>query len=268
MVQKQRPFFRSPADENVPVWRYMDLTKFVWMLHNRALYFPNVLTMNDPYEGYYTQGLAPSKESEEIFIRNMCARESGTFSVESEDHRESLRAFYRRFLEGLKVTTELFYVSCWHMNEEESSAMWKLYTSHGDSVCVRSTYQQLSQELPDDCYLGCVNYINYKTDMFDVYEFLNFVVHKRKSFEHEREVRAVINNALTLTATGMYQPPYPAVNDRKAIVVPINLPRLINEVYVSPDAKPPFLDVVQQLISTYGLDVPVNQSEVNAPPAY
>lgn len=268
MAQKQRPFFRSPVNEHVPVWRYMDLTKFVWMLHSSALYFPNALTMNDPYEGYYTQGMAPSKESEEIFIRNMCAMEDGIFSIENEEHRESLRGQYRRFLGGLKVTTELFYVSCWHMNEEESSAMWKLYTSHGDSVCVKSTYQQLSGELPDDCYLGCVNYIDYRTDMFDVYEYLNFVVHKRISFAHEREVRAVINNALRLTASGKYVAPYPPVGGRKGIVVPINLTRVINEVYVSPDAKPPFLGVVQQLISKYGLDVPVKQSEVNAPPAY
>ncbi len=262
MVKEQPPFFRRPTNQHVAVWRYMDFTKFVWMLDNKALYFPNALTLNDPYEGYYTEGMAPSKKSEEIFIRMMLARENSPSSIARKDHRE-LRGLYRYFLKDLKVTTELFYVSCWHMNEEESSAMWKLYTSRGDSVCVKSTYKQLSQELPEDCYLGCVNYIDYKTDMFDVFYYLNFVVHKRKSFEHEKEVRAVINNG---TITG--KPPYPPINDRKGIVVPIDLAHVINEVYVNPAAKPPFLEEVRQLISTHNLAIPVKQSEVNAPPKY
>jgi hypothetical protein len=260
MVLKQPPFFRCPTNEQVPVWRYMDLTKFVWMLHNNALYFPSALIMNDPYEEYYTQMMAPSKESEDIFLRSVLARRKKPI-----ERDEAYRSAYRSLLRDLKDITKLFYVSCWHMNEEESSAMWKLYTSHGDSVCVTSTYQQLSQALPDDCYLGCVNYIDYKTDMFDVYEYLNFVVHKRKSFEHEREVRAVINNSYTLLTL---EPPYSPINDEKGIVVPIDLANVINEVYVSPDAKWPFLEVVQQLVTTYGLAVPVKQSEVNAPPAY
>jgi hypothetical protein len=267
MVQEQRPFFRRPADEHVRVWRYMDLTKFEWMLHNRALYFANAPTLNDPYEGYYTKTMAPSKESEDIFVRNMCARKNSPFSIASADHQKRLRTEYRRLLKDLKVITDLFYISCWHMNEEEeeSSAMWKLYTSHGDSVCVTSTYQQLSLALPDNCYLGCVNYIDYRKDMFDVYEYLNFVVHKRKSFEHESEVRAVINNAASLATL---KPPYIPINDKRGILVRIDLARVINEVYVSPDAKPEFLEVVKQLISSHDLAVPIKRSEVNERPTY
>ena len=265
MVRQQPPYFRCPANEHIPVWRYIDLTKFEWMLQNKALYFPSAATMNDSYEGHYTRMMAPSKEAEEIFIRKMLARKDSPWSIEREDHLASLRRAYRNLLNvDLKGIRERFYISCWHMNEEESSAMWKLYTSREDSVCVRSTYQQLSQELPSDCYLGCVNYMDFERDMFDVYEFLNFVVHKRRAFEHEKEVRAVINNTGSLTG----EPPYPPVKDGKGIVVPIDLARIINEVRVSPDAKSPFLQEVQHLISIHGLAVPVKPSEVNAPPAY
>jgi hypothetical protein len=51
--------------------------------------------------------------------------------------------------------------------------------------------------------------------------------------------------------------------------VPIALSDVIDEVYISPDAKPPFFEVVEKLLQTYGLGrVPVRQSEVNAPPAF
>lgn len=51
MARENPPFFKPPANALVRVWRYMDLKKFVWMLDNKALYFPRVTTMNDPYEG-------------------------------------------------------------------------------------------------------------------------------------------------------------------------------------------------------------------------
>jgi hypothetical protein len=41
-----------------------------------------------------------------------------------------------------------FFVNCWHMDEAESSAMWKLYTYH-QSVCTKSSYSVLAGLLPD-----------------------------------------------------------------------------------------------------------------------
>src|SRR4051794_14031371 len=119
MVREQPAFFRPPLDADVSVWRYMDLTKFLWMLQNKALYFASVPTMNDRYEGHYPQPLAPSEKSEEAFIRRMCERPNSPFSIDREDHREALRTRFRNHLkEDLPGIAERFYVSCWHMNEE------------------------------------------------------------------------------------------------------------------------------------------------------
>ena len=67
-----------------------------------------------------------------------------------------------------RAARKTFYVNCWHVIENESAAMWKLYTSMNDAICVRSTYKQLWDCLSDtECFLGSVSYINYDTDAFD-----------------------------------------------------------------------------------------------------
>ena len=65
MVERH-PSFPPPPDPHVPVWRYMDLTKFVWMLQMKALYFCRADRLGDPYEGYYT---APMAAGTEAFVR-------------------------------------------------------------------------------------------------------------------------------------------------------------------------------------------------------
>jgi len=62
-------------------------------------------------------------------------------------------------------------VSCWHMNDTESDAMWKLYGGFGKNVCVQSTFRRLDESLhahfPDAPYplMGVVRYIDHAKDI-------------------------------------------------------------------------------------------------------
>jgi hypothetical protein len=78
------------------------------------------------------------------------------------------------------------------MNEHESAAMWKLYSTSNEAVCIQSTYRRLRQCLPQCVMIGEVNYINYETQGFAADNGLNFITHKRLSFSHERELRAIL----------------------------------------------------------------------------
>jgi hypothetical protein len=89
---------------------------------------------------------------------------------------------------------------------------------------------------------------------------LSYIVHKRKSFEHERELRAVIY-------AGINGVPF-ASPGGMGLVVPINIAALIEEIVVSPTSQPPLSEVVAGLASKYGLAAPVRQSDVNDGPAY
>jgi hypothetical protein len=141
--------------------------------------------------------------------------------------------------------------------------MWRLYTTHGESICVRTTFKALAEELPSICMMGCVKYIDYDTSTIDLGNGLNYVMHKRDSFQHEREVRSVIwmpfaKNTTTPTTT----------NDSEGVIIPIGLEKMIMDVFVSPTSDPILLEVVQSLCKTYGLDIKVRKSTVREPPNY
>ena len=52
------------------------------------------------------------------------------------------------------------------------------------------------------------------------------------------------------------------------IVIPVDVPMLIQSVYISPDAQEGLQEIVAGLLQTYGVSVPVNKSVVLAPPDY
>ena len=41
------------------------------------------------------------------------------------------------------------YVSCWHANEAESEAMWRLYCATDAGVALQTTYERLDASLPN-----------------------------------------------------------------------------------------------------------------------
>jgi hypothetical protein len=104
----------------------------------------------------------------------------------------------------------------------------------------------LADVLPAQCMLGMVKYIDYQKDAFDVNNCLNYIVHKRVSFAHEREARAVVWKVAPGT------PDFKLVGDQ-GMVVPVDLKALIQGIFVSPNSKPMLREVVEGLVVKYGL---------------
>jgi hypothetical protein len=43
--------FRLPTNKDIPIWRYMDLAKYLSMLDRRSLFFARATLLGDPFEG-------------------------------------------------------------------------------------------------------------------------------------------------------------------------------------------------------------------------
>ena len=50
MPYKDSPYFETPCPTKI-LWRYMHIDKFLAMLNSKTLYFPNVYSYNDEFEG-------------------------------------------------------------------------------------------------------------------------------------------------------------------------------------------------------------------------
>jgi len=150
-VDKFPAVFRLP-DSKESVWRYMSLDKFVSLLQRRALFFCRSDRFEDRFEGSYPRGAS---------IEDALAQMDVTFIGDPDLPKR--RELAEQMLRSRRQSREAFLVSCWHINEHESTAMWKLYAQSNNGIAIKSTVGKLKDSIqcPEDVLLGAVEYLDY-----------------------------------------------------------------------------------------------------------
>jgi hypothetical protein len=242
------------TNEDVRIWRYMDLAKYLAILQRRSLFFPRATLLGDPFEGSSTRPMVAARQ----YIMKNRASDPALAAY------KNLPDSYFSIGEAFKHLVQSYLISCWHMNEHESAAMWSLYLRSNEGVCIQSTYRRL-RVCPPRCVLTCeIKYIDYQTEGFSDDNGFNFIAHKRKSFEHERELRAVF-----WEMDGRpYAEPYKTKIEPAGLWINVDLPSLIETVHISPTADPWLARVIQEVTANYELHVPVLQSALAESPLY
>jgi hypothetical protein len=237
--------FEKPENENAKIWRYIDFAKLVSLLDKQALFFSRADKLGDPFEGAFTK--------ENILqIKNL---------EDEKSARERLRLYEALFETFPKCTV----LNCWHLNEFESAAMWRLYLSNNQGVALQSTFSSLKNSIDEDShvvYIGKVKYIDYDLETIPEGLYSPFV-HKRKNYEHEREIRALVQEPLIYNKNGGTKPPFDY-----GLYVKANLNELIQKIYVAPASSPWFYDLVKDLLVRYNLKKEVFQSSLDEKPIY
>lgn len=221
----------QPSDPNARLWRYMDFTKYVELISSRMLYFCRSDLFRDPYEGTLTN-------------RNIDSYNNSEFGVE--------------MVEIYKRMPHCTFINCWHMNQFESAAMWDLYAKTNESVAIETTYSKLSGIIDSKTIIGMVNYLDYSSEMIPEHNTYYPFMHKRKSFEHEKEVRLVLQDL------GEDWRLYPKQNPNieAGRKVGIDIDSVISAVHVSPSASQWFFELVKNVTQNYGISIEVNQSSL------
>lgn len=249
--------FELPNPED-KLWRYMDLSKFISMLSSEALYFAPAESFEDPFEG--AKGIHEREDNWNDyyleFFRHAIKTAPGISPNEASEEKLEIAAkkLLNEMTQSGMEARKSACISCWHNNDFESEAMWKLYSANvKNAVAIETTYQQLYNALGKnpDINIGKVKYIDYRTQYSSV--GYGAFWYKRKSFEHEREVRALIRNH---------------TNNGVGISHPVNLDILITNVYVSPYAPEWFAEIVRDIVKKYGLNKRVLYSSMSDSPFY
>jgi len=243
-AERNHPVFREPDNLNVRIWRYMDFTKFVSLLDLHALYFARSDLLGDLFEG-------------------AMPRDNFRFHSLLYPGLPVTAETIKRLSERRELFRKQIYVNCWHMNERESAAMWNLYVRSNEAIAVQSTYERLHTCLPPHVYVGAVQYIDYENDFLPEDDLLRPFIHKRKSFEHERELRVIISLEPEDEETWVG---YTVGSIGRT--VSIKLEDLVEKVYVAPTSPAWFADLVRSVMSKYKLDKPVVLSCLDEKPVF
>jgi hypothetical protein len=184
------------VDNEIKLWRYMDLAKFISLISTKSLYFAPFNSFQDPYEGYLPNS-----------------------------HYKEYQAIFENILDISKIkevirdTSLIFAASCWHMNDYENEALWKIYTDRGGGIAIETTDNKLKQSFVTDELIICnkVRYEDFDNSLIERghEHYSGFI--KRKAFEYEKEYRAVIKAA-----------------HNNGCFVEVNLDTLIQKIHISP----------------------------------
>ncbi len=246
----------SIPGEDATLWRFMDFTKFVSLLKTKSLFFTRADKFEDPFEG--AKGLLKNKVKwnkhyKKFFIEAIktVPGGKGLKKTEQELLKEAKRLLGEMSSIGERQVKETF-INCWYENRYESEAMWKLYTSSLDQgIAIKSTYKRLYNSLHRDLkiHIGRINYIDFSSHFAGLNDSFWY---KRKSFDHEKEVRAILKDFKSSENFGK--------------LVPVNLNILIDKIFLSPTSQPWFKDLVCDIIAKYTLKKKIEISDMMAKP--
>jgi hypothetical protein len=249
-MYEERRFVLTP-DDGVVLWRYLDIVKFVDLLQTSTLHFSRADLVGDDFEGSYTQG---NKTWYKKYFRDLYGKDAG------DEWIDNVAAFNR----GLP---KWIYLNCWHMNSDESAAMWQQYGPVAGSIAIRSTVGSLKKALAkasEPIHIGAVTYISYQNDKFPDAHPLHAFLHKRTSFAHEKEARAIFVNYEAQDKPFALPTSAPA----EGIRVKTTLKDLVQAVHVAPRAQQWVVQVVDRLLDTHGVGIRATQSAMDVAPLF
>ena len=262
---EEHSVFQAPSDPSIYIWRYIDLPKYISLLDERALYFCRMDKLVDQFEG--------SLPKPNILLRKAHPLAKGL--VQSSDGRiEPAEKSSERMSRIFKSQN---FINCWHMNNNESAAMWQLYSSNTQGIVIRSTYRALCESFRDSqpsVRIGVVSYIDYGLEriqdpgsntpmMFNAFYPL---LHKMRSYREEAELRAIVTWLPPLKGKSLK--PIWRAPKHTGVLVPVDLDRLIDSVLVAPHAAPWFRKVVASVSEKYGLSIQPQPSRLSEKPSF
>ena len=161
----------------------MDLAKLLAILNDRALFFASgkTLSNSDRLEGQPTY-----IEIERLNDNTTTEQQPGPLGQKTIT---DFIALERQRQPGLATFIENSWLfNCWHLNDSESDAMWKIYAKNVGGIAICSTTGRLKSSLSDPrpIFIGKIKYINFAADAEEFDIIVRRFMRKNNAFSHEQ----------------------------------------------------------------------------------
>lgn len=241
---------KTPSDPNIIIWRYMEFSKFCSLLVDKSLFFSRADLLGDHFEGSYPKY---NKDFRGAFYDRVF-----------EDYPQMKAQASNMESEMARILQKAFYVNCWHINQQQSAAMWSIYAKDNKGIAIQSTYKLLRDCLPNEIFISEVSYIDYDKDILPIMGHIAPYVHKRKSFEHEKELRA-----FKMKVEGHELSHASVSNNPVGINISVDINHLVEKIYIAPYAEEWFQKVIINISQQYGLsESKVTRSNLDEEPFF
>lgn len=259
------------------VWRFLDLPKFLSILHRRELWFSCPNKFPDPWDGHYPSVRVGRTDiekwvREEILQGQNPLDEVSDEEVPDEEVAELVARVEQLERSGKEIAEFLrnkYAVSCWHISPHEPDAFWTLYSDRSFGVAIKSSVGRLKtafRESPRYITMGPVTYRRLEEPQLQL-GILKQFFWKRLNFEYEREFRLVVPLGIPQTMLGYLRKDSDDYElGESGASIPVDVPALIDAVVVSPLAPKWFEDSVQALAEHFDKSLRFEPSALRSRP--
>jgi hypothetical protein len=274
MVEKEFIEVSSYSGEQ-RLFRYVEVEKLLFMIAKNALPLTRMTLFDDPFEGSYPKKFLEIERALEVRAQ-MQSFGKKLLPVEYREDPERYLEKSRRKAYEHRMNS---FLSCWHANDSESAAMWRLYSNYHKGIAIQTELDTLIRELPSrydhkganesPVHIAEAQYIDFDNPDTTEYRPSVSIVKqwqwKRKAFSAEKEVR--VHVWVPCGYGDGKGPPIPEV-EGDYILLSVDLGRVIQRIIIAPESPGWYRELVASVIQKYGFEFQIVDSALAAEPKY
>jgi hypothetical protein len=225
---------KTDSVSQLPLWRYMDLWKFLKIINSSSLFFPSISLLGDQMEGKIPESVY--REMKEHDKRN--------------GNEDNFVDVFRNFMEDYSRNKTL--ILSWNAAQTESFALWKMYAKDKLGVAIKTDLTRLKgsfKNTEEEIFIGEVSYFDQENPSYNIGHFSTLLT-KHIYYSYEKEVRCLtrMEDDENLTFKN----------------IEVDLNELIDEVYLSPFAfQSGLLEIIEFLKEKHSLNFRIKMSGIN-----
>lgn len=254
----------KPTSHSAPVFypksdyiivKYLDITKFISLLQRQSLFFCRLDKLEDQFEG------TTAKPNYDLRINyHQYLRDIGFFKTEITD--EEVIKKVREQYEFEKKLKAINCVNCWNKKNNESAALWKIYSDFSKGIMIKSSISKLIKSFEftnEEIKLSEIKYLDYDKQIMPDGNSIFPLIHKHYAYSYEDEVRLIYEK---IPENG-WEYDWTKEEVQEGLYVGVNVNDLIEEIIISPYSQRWFLKLVADISAKYGLTKPIKKSELS-----
>jgi len=219
LAAEQRRLF-PPPNRKATLWRYLETYKFVNLLESETLFLCQVekLAKDEPNEGSMNQ-----------------LQEQALLKYLSNDQTQ-----FKNFHAFHDHVRQCSWVTCFSLGEFDETYMWETFCKRppNEGVAIRTNYERLKSSVTEHTQMPVFAMVRYEESDYMPWKSDYLLFQKVPVFSKEREVRVCVLNL---------EENHP----KECLRVSVNLTRLIQRIFIHPNASPDYLQKIRHLAAKY-----------------
>jgi len=247
------PIFFEP-EESTEIARYMSIAKFLSLLKDQQVFFCRIDKVEDKFEG-----TMPRMSIKHLTEWYKYLRSSKSFFKEMTDEEIEKKVqediVFRNKLKSLNC------INCWNEFEEESYALWKIYSNINQGIMIKSSFKQIIkafENAKEKIYCSRIEYIDYEKDKINTSNTMPPLVHKHKAYAYENEIRLIHE-----VSNQNWIHDWSEEKFENGVKIKVDIKELINEIIISPFSPNWFVELIDDILEKYGIESKLTKSKLS-----